>query len=197
MKRVPIRRGESSVFPPRNPTLTTSCSLLSCDHVGYSQRRVCPSWNGRHRHTDASKRMQRRLYGREPRRFGCVLPLLLLRPVVSSFTRSSLRFPFHPVFLDLPAPWDAIEHAKKALRVRTLHPRLLMPSRTLTCYIMMYSDGELFYLPTFVRIRKTVRRGYAASVHALNKSYVPSAHSTRLVSQVRHHFFTMRPSFRR
>jgi tRNA methyltransferase complex GCD14 subunit len=61
------------------------------------------------------------------------------------------------VFLDLPAPWDAVEHAKKALRVRLVSFQNIPSAQ-----------------PTLPIDRKTVRLGYAASVHAWSKFCVPS-----------------------
>ena len=178
MKRAPTRRGASSFsYPTRIPTYSpyrVASSTL--------QRRVCASWNARYRYLDASKRMQGWLYGRKPRRFGYVPPLL------HSFPHTFPPFPLIPVFLDLPAPWDAIEHAKKALRASHISPSLPpKKSRSCRCVGDIMCGITLTCAPL---IRKTVQREYAASAPAWSKSCVLSARSTRLASRVGALFFS-------
>ena len=173
MKRVQTRQGSSSLFDfptgPSLPVLTSPCHAASDGDV---QRRVYPSWDAGYRHADASKCMQGRFYGRKPRRFGCVCHLSPLFPSLICF------FPYESVFLDLPAPWDAIAHAKRALRVR--HLVALSSSKK------MKKVFPLIIIKIYGMIhRKTARREYAASVRVWNRSSGRSLRSTMLVSLVR------------
>ena len=85
------------------------------------------------------------------------------------------------VFLDLPAPWDAVEHAKKALRVCIAPPffsfdiadGLFLRGRPLffsDALISLYFPSKTPYSRLF---RKIVTPEFVASVRALNKSFGP------------------------
>lgn len=76
-----------------------------------------------------------------------------------------------PVFLDLPAPWEAIPYAKQAMRVRNVLAASLIP----------------FYEKIF---RKNALRAYAASAHAWSRSSAPSPRLTSTDSPVCHPFLT-------
>ena len=202
MKRVPIKRGASSFsFPtgiPLSPLLTLSRGV-----VDYVQRRVCPSWDGRHRHTDASKRMQGRVHGRKPRRFGYASSLLHSLSCCSH--RSHVFFFVFSILSSLPGPPRTLgchRACEKSIAGTSPFSRFSTPppskkkkrkekkrkkENRLFCAdnARILRHDELICSFCLYPIRKTVRRGYAASVHAWNKSCVPSARSTKPVSRVR------------
>ena len=66
------------------------------------------------------------------------------------------------VFLDLPAPWDAVEHAKIALRVCS--SRFFF-----TCLATVFQ----YLIDPFCDYRKTAQHGYAVLVLAWNKFLGP------------------------
>jgi hypothetical protein len=77
-------------------------------------------------------------------------------PVCPSILLATKTIP-HParqVFLDLPAPWEAIEHAKKALKV-----------------CLFFFVHAYILLETDVRSRKTVFLASAALALAWSKYY--------------------------
>ena len=107
--RPPHRRpciSPSVVGPPWLKLITPS-SPPSSRFI--SQRGVHPPWHGRRRHPHPPQRLQGRLHGRRDRR---------RRRAPSALPRAARPLTLPLVFLDLPAPWDAVPHAKAALRVR-------------------------------------------------------------------------------
>ena len=63
------------------------------------------------------------------------------------------------VFLDLPAPWDAVQHAKIALRVCSSRFHV-------SCHRVQYLIASVDY-------RKTAQHGYAVLVLVWNKYFGP------------------------
>lgn len=95
------RRRAPRLSSPRSPT---GRSLTHRTQGGIHAARA-----GRPGDAEPPQRLQGRLHGRRHRRRRRAAPLSARRP---RSRRPAL------VFLDLPAPWDAVPHAKAALRVR-------------------------------------------------------------------------------
>lgn len=90
------------------------------------------------------------------------------------------------VFLDLPAPWDAVDHAKLSLRVRyyptSCHFRFSLRDSNPHLFFSFHLSVGLTHSPSNLRSRtyheilfdrKTAILAFAASVHASNRSSAP------------------------
>jgi tRNA (adenine57-N1/adenine58-N1)-methyltransferase len=103
-------------------------------------------------------------------------------PIQKIFGTTDLKpdlFVFFSVFLDLPAPWDAVEHAKKALRVRIariyslkkLSLSEVSPQKDRISRICCFSPCMEQVLRTFAALNDA---GFTGEPHVIQNADIPS-----------------------